>query len=203
AVNAALEDVPAFASMKKYAPEVHRSISKTMLDAIDRGMPAQQASLLVRGQVQNFVSTRLPNASDTALVAYVGVMTEEMGALQAAGNGMCFQFMFPASAGGVDVSKSISKETQNKDLAALDEIVKSSNTHRAPPQQNEVMPYMQPIFIALRDKYGDGITVLEHPEAPGVDREKVCNMTRDLYTKILALPTGQAGAGLRWMFSQK
>jgi hypothetical protein len=45
--------------------------------------------------------------------------------------------------------------------------------------------------------------VIENPTAPGVDKEKVCSVTRDLYQKIVALPPDQAGQVLRWMFAQK
>lgn len=65
------------------------------------------------------------------------------------------------------------------------------------------MPYVQPLFIALQEKYGDGMSVIDNPTAPGVDKEKVCSVTRDLYQKIAALPTDQAGLALRWMFALK
>jgi hypothetical protein len=202
-VAAGLKSVPAFVSIEKYAPDTYRQMSQSLTTAIEQGRSPQEATALVRTHIQNFVAARLPHASDAALVSYIGIMNLEMGELQAKQKGMCHQFLFPQVSGGIDLTKHISKETQAKDLAALDEIVKTSNVKHPTPPETQVMPYLQPVLIALHGKYGDGVSVIENPTAPGVDKEKVCSVTRDLYQKIVALPPDQAGQVLRWMFAQK
>jgi hypothetical protein len=201
-VAAALKGIPAFASIQKTAPDTYRKMSKVLMDSIERGESQQQATALVRAQLMNFLAERLPHASDAAIVNYVGVMGIEMGELQAKGNGLCHQFLFPQVAGGVDITKLISKETQMKDLAALDEIVKTSNSKRPKPPEKDVIAIMQPMFASLQEKHGDSVSIIQNPTAPGVDKEKVCSITRDLYQKVAALPVDQAGLTLRWMFAQ-
>jgi hypothetical protein len=199
----ALKSVPAFRSIEKYAPDTYRKIFKILTDSIENGGSQEQAITLVRAQVQTFVLTRLPHASDDALISYVRIMDIEMAELQAKGSTLCYQFLHPQVVGGIDTVKLISRETQGKDLAALNEIIKSSNSKRPIASEDEVMPNLQPVFLALREKYGDGVAVIENPTAPGVDKARVCSVTRELYQKIVALPPDQAGKTLRWMFAQQ
>lgn len=199
----ALTSIPAFVSLSKHAPDTYRQLSKSMMDAIDSGGSPQQATARFKAQLQEFLSTRLAHASDEALVRYTDVMITEMGEFQAQGKGLCYRFLFPQAGGGIDPAKYISKETQAQDLAALDEVIKTSNTKRPIPSQSEVLPLLQPVAMDMRSKHGESVSVLENPTAPGVDKEKVCAMSRELYTRILALPVDKASLTLRWMFGQK
>ena len=54
----------------------------------------------------------------------------------------------------------------------------------------------------LAERYGDDFQMLATPEDPGVDRARVCAMTLDLYTEILALPKDDSVRLLRSMFAQ-
>lgn len=202
-VTKALTSIPAFVSLSKYAPDTYRQMSKTMIDAIDSGGSQAEASARVKAQLQEFITGRLAHASDQALVRYTDVMITEMGEFQARGNGTCYRFLFPQAGGGIDPAKLLSAETQAKDLAALDEIIKSSNTTRPVPVQSEVVPLLQPLIMDMQSKHGEAASILENPLAPGVDKEKVCAMSRELYTRILALPVDKASLTLRWMFAQK
>jgi len=198
-----LTTVPAFVSMSKYAPDTYSRLSKTMTDAIEKGVPPQEALGQVKAQMQAFVASRLADASDEALLGYSKVMVTEMGELQNKGNGLCYQFLFPQAGSGVNVAAKVSEETQAADLAALNELIKTSNTKRPVPSASEVMPILQPLIIEMSGVHGTSMSILDNPMAPGVDKEKVCSISRDLYQRILALPPERAALALRFMFSQK
>jgi hypothetical protein len=52
-------------------------------------------------------------------------------------------------------------------------------------------------YERLRARYAEHLTILQQPEAPGVDRARVCQMTLDLFTDITQLPEPQAAGALR------
>jgi hypothetical protein len=110
-----------------------------------------------------------------------------MGELQAKGNGLCFQYLNPEVAGGVvDLEILVPKATQRKFAVT-----------------GKVMPYFEPMMIALHEKYGDSVLAIDDPTAPDIDKEKECRITRDLFQKIIALPTDKAGQTLLWMFAEE
>jgi hypothetical protein len=52
-------------------------------------------------------------------------------------------------------------------------------------------------FLRLRERHGSDVDVLRNAQAPGADRARVCAMTIALYSELIALPPGTAGATLR------
>ncbi len=201
-IESSFENVPAFASIKKYDPEIYKKLLLSLTEASDKGYSRQEAIDLVRTQLTGLVVSRLPHASDEAIISYLSVMVEEMGELQSQGEDLCFKFLFPQVAGGIDGQKLFSQKTQKKNLAALDEIIKTSNLKRPLPAEKDVMPFIEPVFVNLFQKYGDDISMIESPLASNIDKTKVCNITKNLYKQIIELPIEQAAPTLRWMFNQ-
>lgn len=202
-VTAALQGVPALASLEKYAPQTYQQIARSMIAAIEKGSSPKEAGMAVRVQIQNLIEARLPHASDAAMISYMRVMHAEIGELQSKKNGTCYRFLFPQASAGLDIATHISKDLQNRDMATLDELIKTSNGKRPKPADEQVLPQLQPVMMALHEKYGASMAMIENPTAPGVDKEKVCSITYDMYQKILALPEAQAAVTLRWMLAAK
>ncbi|MDI6743381.1 MAG: hypothetical protein QMD11_11670 [Smithella sp.] len=201
-IESVFENIPAFSSIKKYEPETYQQLVNSLIEATKKGYSQQQSIDLVRSQISGLVESRVPHASDEAIVRYLNVMVEEMGELKNQGGGLCYKFLFPQAGDGIDGRQFFSQEIQNKDLQALDEIIKTSNIKRDRPNENDVMPYLEPIFASLYSKFGDDVTILDNPNAVNIDKEKVCNITMELYSEILKLPPDQAAGTLRWMFGQ-
>lgn len=201
-IDSELNQIPAFVSIKKYEPEIYQKLVDSLADATKQGYNQQQAIDLVRQQISGLVESRMPHASDEAILTYMSVMITEMDELHKQGKGLCYKLLFPHVAGGIDARKVFSQETQKKDLKALDEIIKTSNTKKVIPSESTVMPSLEPIFVSLYSKFGDDFSMIENPTAKNVDKDKVCSITMDLYKEILALPPEQAASALRWMFGQ-
>lgn len=201
-IESAFNEIPAFASIKRYEPETYQKLVDSLAAVTKQGYSQQQAIDLVRSQISGLVESRMPHASDEAILAYMSVMVTEMDELHKKGNGLCYKLLFPQVGGGIDGRKVFSQETQKKDLMALDEIIKTSNTKKPIPSESTVMPSLEPIFVSLYSKFGEDVSMIENPTAANVDKEKVCNITMNLYKEILALPPEQAVSTLRWMFGQ-
>ncbi len=117
-IESTFENIPAFASIKKYEPTTYQSLVNSLTDATKKGYSQQQAIDLVRAQISGLVESRLPHASDGAILSYMNVMVDEMSELQSKGGGLCYKLLFPQVGGGVNGREVFSKETQNRDLAA-------------------------------------------------------------------------------------
>ena len=97
----------------------------------------------------------------------------------------------------------MSANTIEADSAALGQVVRSSTVApQAIPQQADVAARMQPVIAALAGRYGPDLSLLQNPQAPGVDRDKLCSINIDMYTVILQMPPADSGKLIRYLMSQ-
>lgn len=203
-IEAVFSSVPAFVSIKEYEPELYKqivaSLSNEMKDDYDR----QKALDFIREKISSLVATRMPHASDEALINYISVMVREIEELYQHGGGMCYEFMFPdAGFNLINPTDFLSKEIKQKDLLAINDVIKTSNTKKYIPSETRAMSVLEPIFSKLHSKHGETMIVMENPKY--VDRygkDTVCEIAIDLYNMILNLPPEDSADSLRWMFSQ-
>lgn len=201
-IESVFKDIPAFSSIKKYEPATYQKIINQVSEAVKKGHSQKEVAYMVRHHISRLVESRLPHASDEAIVAYMKVMVKEMEELLALGNGLCYKFLFPQLVESVNAREVFSKETQYNDLEALDAIIRTSINKRKLPSEAVVLPLLEPIFTELQAKFGDDVSMIENPTAIGIDKERVCQITKELYIKILDLPTQQAASVLRWILGQ-
>jgi len=111
--------------------------------------------------------------------------------------------LFPQRSEPVDGRKYFSPETQAADLAALTEVIRSSNENPQPiPSEQEVTPALKPIYAELGKEHGNDLLMLQSPVVSDADKAKVCSMAMSLYSKILSLPESESGKILRFMLSR-
>jgi hypothetical protein len=67
-----------------------------------------------------------------------------------------------------------------------------------------VWPDLEPIFAELFDRFGaEKVAAIENSFDPAMDRSVLCNVSKTLFLRILALPEARAAAALRWMVASK
>lgn len=202
-VEAALLEVPVFQAIKQYDPKTYESLVSDLKGSFTKGIDDSQVIGVVRGHIAGLVQKRLPSASDDAVVSYMSVMVTEIGELSSRGGDLCYRFLFPQPSGPIDARKYFSKQTQDADLAALAQVVRTSAEHpQTIPKEGDVMPALEPIVVELAKEYGNDIEMLQNPTAPTVNKTKVCSMTVDLYSRVLKLPKNESSRVLRFMLSQ-
>lgn len=199
-----LLEIPAFQAIKQYDPQTYENLLSDIKRAIKSGSSdGSQITGMVRDRISGLVQKRLPHASDEAVASYMNVMLTEIDELNAHGGDLCYRFLFPQQSEPFDGRKYFSKQTQEADLAALANIIKTSAENPQPiPPENDVIPKLQPIFADLATEHGDDIVMLQNPGAANVDKAKVCSMAAGLYARILKLPPSESGTILRFMLSQ-
>ncbi len=194
---------PAYRALKQHDPATYDRLIADFKQAVKDGKDREATVAAVREHVVKAVQSRLPTASNESVADYMKVMLIEMQELNEQGGDLCYRFLFPQVSGPIDPVEHFSKETQKADLDALAEVIRTSAESPQPvPPESVVMPQLQTIFIDLANDHGQDIAMLQNPVAPNVDRRKVCQMTQNMYTKILRLPVEESGQLLRYLLGQ-
>ena len=164
-----------------------------------------QAELIERVRVEmvSIVQKRLPRASDEAATQYMRVMVQEMTELRQQGGDLCYRFLFAQPGQSLDLTRHVSANTMEADFEALSQVVRTSIVSPQPaPQQAEVAPRLEPVVAALAGRYGRDLALLQQPQAPGIDRDKLCAISIDMYSVILQLPIAESGKLIRYLLGQ-
>jgi hypothetical protein len=199
-VDKTLAKNPAFAALKQYDTPTYRDILNDLNVLLRQGKSQQEVFASVRGIIEPLVIKRIPEASDAAAARYMTVLLQEMKELYGQGGELCYSFLFPAKGAPMDIQKHISPATRSEDFAALAELLRSASVSpQAPPLASEAEPLLQPTVEAIAERYGRDLLMLQTPGAPGVDKSRLCEMTINLYGRILKLPPEQSGKVIRHM----
>jgi len=193
----------AFAAIKKHDPLTYDRMISELREGLLKGQSRAELVELARKQVGALVQRRLPRASDEAATEYMRVMVQEMAELRQRGGDLCYRFLFGGPQQSLDMRQYVSANTIEADSAALSQVVRSSTVSPQPvPVQADVAERMKPVVTALAGRYGPDLALLQQPQAPGVDRDKLCSINIDMYTVILQMPPADSGKLIRYLMGQ-
>jgi hypothetical protein len=193
-VEALLADEPLFAAVLEDQPGLREPLRAVLLKAYREGQASEAVQM-----GQRLLSPRLwgyvPRASDAAAVRVGRALVASLEGLRERDPEQCYRFLFPGVAGpprGADADE------DDRLLAALREAVATARDGSAEPLDREAAGReVDAVFQHLREEHGTDVEVLEKPQAPGVNRSRVCAVTIALYSKLVALPPAAAGQTLR------
>ena len=201
--EAELLELPAYQALKKYDRETYDRLVADFRSGLESGAEKDQVIATIRGHMMKVIESRLPRASDEAVVKYMGITIQELEVMMKKGGDLCFRFLFPQPGKIVDASEHLSKKMQQEDIAALAEVIKTSAEDPQPvPEGEQFTPTLQAIFGELQSEHGDDVMMLQDPTSPAVDKRKVCRMSADMYHQIFALPASESGPLLRYLLAQ-
>lgn len=202
-IDESLASHAAFSAIKKHDPLSYDRIKAELRDGLIKGRSKAELIERLRTEVSSLVQQRLPRASDEAATEYMRVMVQEMGELRKNGGDLCYRFLFAQPGQVLDLTHYLSANTLEADQAALSQVVRSSMLSPQPvPLKSEVEPRLVPVLALLTARYGADLALLHKPQAPGVDRDKLCGINIDMYTAILQLPTADSGKLIRYLMGQ-
>jgi hypothetical protein len=201
-VESKLQEIPAYAALKEHDPSTYDRVMSELRKGAEGSRNEAQTIAAVRKQIEDIVKARIPKASNEAVVKYIGVTMIELDELYERGDDTCHSFLFPQPGDALDARKFFSAKTQKADLAALAVVIETSAKNpQELPSEEEFMQRLMPVAEELAGEYGEDVALVQNPTAPGIDKRKVCQVVRGLYSKILALPADDAGKVLRYMIA--
>lgn len=201
-VEARLLVIPVYQAIKQYDPTTYAKVVNELKIGLKKGESESELIGRTRGYIASLVESRLPWASDDAVVSYVGVMIDEIAELNSKSPNLCYQFLFPQYFGHLNGRKYFSPETQQADLSAFADVIRTSAENAQPvPEESEVLPDLETVMVEFYNSYGEDALLLDNPLTPGIDRGKVCDAVAALYRHILELPESESARILRYMLS--
>ncbi len=192
---------PAYESMQEFAPEAVSEVRNYLKVAVSENHDSLVAETNIRQIVAGVIASRLPKASDAAILNAAQLTVDQMTSLGERGDDSCFKFLFPHVDGGISALSVFSQEQMEKDYASTRLILSTFDDTREIPSESDAMVVLNPVYGALFQKYGqEGVAEIADVTADGIDKSRICAFSIDLYEMILARGDEDAVIALRWMY---
>ena len=193
---------PAFEAIREFAPETMDDILGYLRKAVREEHDALLIETNTRQIVATVVGSRLPKASEAAVLNSIQMTVDQMKWLHEREDDSCFKYLFPQVDGGISANDVMSKELMDRDYESTRQILSTYDDKQEIPTEENAMQVLSPVYVALFEQYGqESVMQLADVTVEGVDRSQICSITIDLYAAILARPQHEAVTALRWMLN--
>lgn len=197
----AISSMPTYQVLREQEPQLLETIRTTAKNMEKEGKTPQQIIDYIQPQIIGVQMTRLQNAPDENVIAYMQINMEQTAAIQKVSDDNCFRFLFPAVKGGINPAKILPGDFLMKRMnidAAMMRAAYGVNRHTVTDKERQdAQQHLQPIIAVLVKKYGQDIEIMPDPRK-GVGKEKVaCDIVQDLWRNVLTLPQDQAAGMIR------
>lgn len=197
----AISSMPTYQVLREQEPQLLETIRTTAKNMEKEGKTPQQIIDYIQPQIIGVQMTRLQNAPDENVIAYMQINMEQTAAIQKVSDDNCFRFLFPAVKGGINPAKILPGDFLMKRMnidAAMMRAAYGVNRHTVTDKERQdAQQHLQPIIAVLVKKYGQDIEIMPDPRK-GVGKEKVaCDIVQDLWSNVLMLPQDQAAGMIR------
>jgi hypothetical protein len=192
---------PAYKSIQEFAPETMTEVRNYIKLAVSEKHDYSTVEATTRQIIASVIGTRLPKASDAAILNAIQLTVDQMRLLRERNDGSCFRFLFPHVDGGIRALDVFSQELMDRDYASTSLILSTYDDTRELPEERDAREVLSPIYEALFQKYAqEAVAEMADVTADGIDKSRICSISLDLYEMILALEDKDAVTALRWMF---
>lgn len=214
-----LMSVAAFQQIARWEPATYKKMKEVTVEAIRRGESAAQIQGAVRTVLSGVVKQYIPVASDEALIEYMRVTIDEIEQINAKDPEACYAMLFNNRV-KIDITQYIDEALQNRDRAALTEIIRTGVRKDAGYQNDRNAEFvLRQVMDQFITDFGDDgrlpFTMGRRQAPPGtdmveamriatapVDKRKTCEMTVAFYRRVLDLRADRAAQVLRMMLSK-
>ena len=190
-----------YRAIKEHYPRLHAELVEGFVEGLSSGQ--DEASIVINAglRIAAFVEERMPYASDAAASRFSAAVSAQLRELRAMDPELCYYLLHPDPSSGVIAATRLSEQARDDAKAAMVDVIQSSARDNAPPEAIDALPALESVLYPLELKYGADWQQLANATAPGVDKEKICTMTLELFEGILALPDEQKGKVLRYLYN--
>lgn len=196
-----LATTPTYRAIKQQQPALYKQIHDEFIAAVRAGVPADKAIGQLRPLLADLLNQRIGSADDASIISYMRLSVSQMQNLRQQSGDLCFRFLFPQISGGINTEEALPKALQQQDLEQMEALLNASRGPEVTIDLPQARQSLQAIVRTLYAKWGSDLQLLNSPTDSRVDRDKMCDMTIDLYNAVLALPGKQSANILRMMLS--
>jgi hypothetical protein len=192
---------PAYRQIAKWEPEAYAEMKRQMIASMQRGDSPAVAQGHVRKIVEGLAKKYMKTADDMALIDYIKVTADEIRQVADKDSNLAFDMLFNSNA-NVDITKYIDKATQQHDMDALAEVIRSGVAKEASPQDDQrAMQLLRGVITTMRKDYGDQANLAFAPMQSS-DKARSVQMALEFYNRVLSLRSDQSAKVLRLLFAK-
>jgi len=196
-----LAATPPYRTIRQQQPALYKQINDQFVAAVRAGTEPTKALGQLRPMVAELLNQRTGRADDDSIISYMRLSVSQMQNLRQQSGELCFKFLFPQIRGGVNSEEVLPQALLQQDRQQMDALLRGSEGPEKPVDIAQARQSLQSIVRKLYDKWGSDLQLLNSPTDSRVEPEKMCDMTIDLYSAVLALPGKQSANVLRMMLS--
>lgn len=196
-----LAATPPYRTIRQQQPALYKQINDQLVAAVRAGSDPTKAIGQLRPLVAELLNQRIGRADDDSIINYMRLSVSQMQNLRQQGGELCFKFLFPEIRGGVNSDELLPPSLQQQDRQQMEALLLASQGPEKPVDIAQARQSLQGIVRQLYDKWGSDLQLLNSPIASRIEPQKMCDMTIDLYSAVLALPGKQSANVLRMMLS--
>lgn len=196
-----LAATPPYSTIRQQQPALYKQINEQLVAAVRAGTDPDKAIGQLRPMVAELLNQRVGRADDDSIINYMRLSVSQMENLRQQNGELCFKFLFPQIRGGVNSEELLPQTLLQQDRQQMDALLRASQGAEKPIDIAQARRSLQSIVRKLYAKWGSDLQLLNSPTDSRVEPEKMCDMTIDLYSAVLALPTKQSANVLRMMLS--
>jgi hypothetical protein len=191
---------PVYAVIEKYEPVVFERLLAEYERVLLGDSNIDSYTRVMNSELGTVATRHIAHASDAALLALMRDMLVRLQVLRARAPDECYRYLFPKAAGPADLARWFDRESQQRTLGLIADVVRTSSENPVPvPARERVQGLLGPIVNDMYAQFGESTTLLSRAEEPGVNRQTVCAIATTLYEKVMRLPPADAAEVIRSM----
>ena len=198
------DDAQVYRTLRICDPDSYARLNKKYATLARQDLPKKKLRVEMRIAQAKLMEERLAKASDSAIVAYAGLVVHQLSEYIVDGKEPCLSLLVPKG-DPADLPKAkYSSTSVDLEFDALDTVLRTYSADRLLPEEDDAWPNLEPVFAELLEEFGaENVAAIENSYDPNVDRREVCKVSKALYTGILKLPREAAANAIRWMLTAK
>ena len=192
---------PAYRQIAKWEPEAYAEMKRQMIGSIRRNDSPAEAQGHVRKIVEGLAKKYMKTADDMALIDYIKVTADEIRQVADKDMNVAFDMLFNSNA-NIDITRYIDRATQQHDMDALAEVIRSGVAKEGSPQDDQrALQLLRDVIGGMRNDFGADAELAFSPTRES-NKERSVQMALEFYKRVLTLRSDQSAKILRLLFSK-
>lgn len=200
-----IHSLPGYSEIKRHDPAAFAELERMVDQAQQQRWSAERVYEGAKGIIMKSVMRFIPTTSDAAINDFARLFTGITRDLERRDPSLCYQLLFQ-QASLAKVQRAGDQAKAMEVLRAVAEIIRAAaESPQAAPKRQRVEPVINAIAKRLADKYGSDLMFVQNPQLAAHDKKKqkrVCEISNDLYAKVLAKTPASSSRVLRYLMAQ-
>jgi hypothetical protein len=198
ALDAEFRKVPLFVLIADKQPESYKRIVESAWALMEQGKSDADVMTAARSEVTKMAVKLIPLASNETLVAYTGLLYEQIRYISKVDTNACVEMIFPSGT-GINTASFLSKDLQKRELDLMYRVINEADVARAMKvNDRQVETAVSPL---LQDLSEGELAAIASKEARDKDLDVACSAAIKYLGALNRLPAATKARTLRIIYS--